>query len=68
MVGGSDGVEFIVANTDLQAPGRSASIKIQIGNKLTKVWARRRSERRPSGGARRHRPDHSALDGADMIS
>jgi len=34
---GLDGVEFIVANTDLQAlQGNAASIKIQIGAKLTK--------------------------------
>src|SRR2546423_7167048 len=34
---GLDGVEFIVANTDLQAlAGNSAPSKIQIGGKLTK--------------------------------
>src|SRR6476646_3414973 len=34
---GLDGVEFIVANTDLQALRVSpAPVKIQIGNKLTK--------------------------------
>src|SRR6266576_1771205 len=34
---GLDGVEFIVANTDLQAlQMNAASIKLQIGSKLTK--------------------------------
>src|SRR2546430_13585413 len=34
---GLDGVEFIVANTDLQAlRGNAAPIKLQIGSKLTK--------------------------------
>jgi len=34
---GLDGVQFIVANTDLQAlNGNAAPIKLQIGNKLTK--------------------------------
>jgi len=34
---GLDGVEFIVANTDVQAlQGNAAPVKIQIGNKLTK--------------------------------
>ena len=66
---GLDGVEFIVANTDLQALRVSpASIKIQIGNKLDQGPGRgRRSERRPAGGARGHRPIIQALDGADMI-
>src|SRR5438477_9660670 len=34
---GLDGVQFIVANTDLQAlKNNAASIKLQIGSKLTK--------------------------------
>src|SRR4029078_7116371 len=34
---GLDGVEFIVANTDLQAlKNNAASVKLQIGSKLTK--------------------------------
>ena len=34
---GLDGVEFIVANTDLQAlRSNAASVKLQIGSKLTK--------------------------------
>src|ERR1700686_2418499 len=34
---GLDGVEFIVANTDLQAlEGNAAPVKIQVGGKLTK--------------------------------
>jgi cell division GTPase FtsZ len=66
---GFDGVEFLVANTDLQAlKTNAAGIKIQIGGKLTKGPRRRGgSERRPPGGARGHRQDHSGLDGADMI-
>ena len=53
---GLDGVEFIVVNTDAQALGQNrASVKIQIGQKLTKglgagakrLWKiRRRSSRR----------------------
>ena len=57
---GLDGVEFIVANTDLQAlQSNAAPIKLQIGSKLTKgLGAGADPERRPLGGARGHREDH----------
>ena len=57
---GLDGVEFIVANTDLQAlQTNAAPVKLQIGSKLTKgLGAGADPERRPPGGARRHREDH----------
>ena len=43
---GLRGVEFISVNTDKQALGQSAAqVKIQIGEKLTKVWALVRSLR-----------------------
>ena len=41
-----EGVEFIAANTDLQALKLSqAPVKLQIGGKLTKGWARARIPR-----------------------
>ena len=54
---GLEGVEFIVANTDLQAlEGNAAPVKIQIGAKLTKgLGAGADPERRARGRARRHR-------------
>ncbi len=60
---GLDGVEFIVANTDLQALQlNQAPVKLQIGAKLTKgLGAGADPERRPAGGARRYREaDRSA--------
>src|SRR6266852_5005719 len=66
---GLDGVEFIVANTDLQALRASpASIKIQIGNKLTKGLG---AGADPNVGRQAALEDTEsiiqALDGADMI-
>jgi cell division protein FtsZ len=66
---GLDGVEFIVANTDLQALRASpASIKIQIGNKLTKGLG---AGADPNVGRQAALEDTDsiiqALDGADMI-
>jgi cell division protein FtsZ len=66
---GLDGVEFIVANTDLQALRVSpASIKIQIGNKLTKGLG---AGADPNVGRQAALEDTDsiiqALDGADMI-
>jgi cell division protein FtsZ len=43
---GIEGIEFLVANTDLQALKRSrAPIKIQLGSRLTKGLGRRRRSR-----------------------
>ena len=66
---GLDGVEFIVANTDLQALRVSpASIKLQIGNKLTKGLG---AGADPNVGRQAALEDTDsiiqALDGADMI-
>src|ERR1700716_4354180 len=66
---GLDGVEFIVANTDLQALRASpAPIKLQIGNKLTKG---RGAGADPNVGRQAALEDTEAilqaLDGADMI-
>src|SRR5215467_13469515 len=56
---GLDGVEFIVANTDLQAlKSNAASVKLQIGSKLTKGLG---------AGADPNVGRNAALDGADMI-
>ena len=54
---GLDGVEFIIANTDLQALQlNGAPNKLQIGAKLTKgLGAGADPERRPAGRARGHR-------------
>ena len=57
---GLDGVEFIVANTDKQA------LRVEPGGSQDTDWqqadqgagCRRRPERRPPGGARRHGIDH----------
>jgi cell division protein FtsZ len=66
---GLEGVEFIVANTDLQALRASpASIKLQIGNKLTKGLG---AGADPNVGRQAALEDTEsiiqALDGADMI-
>ncbi len=66
---GLDGVEFIVANTDLQALRVSpAPVKIQIGNKLTKGLG---AGADPNVGRQAALEDTEsiiqALDGADMI-
>ena len=66
---GLDGVEFIVANTDLQAlKHNAASIKLQIGSKLTKGLG---CGADPSVGRAAALEDTDrilqALDGADMI-
>jgi cell division GTPase FtsZ len=63
---GLDGVQFIVANTDLQAlNGNAAPIKLQIGSKLTKglgagadpnVGRRRRSRTRKRSSRRSTAP------------
>src|ERR1700682_3189705 len=70
MVGtGLDGVEFIVANTDLQAlRSNKAPIKLQIGSKLTKGLG---AGADPNVGRSAALEDTEkiiqALDGADMI-
>ena len=66
---GLDGVEFIVANTDVQALRSSvASIKLQIGSKLTKGLG---AGADPNVGRSAALEDTDkiiqALDGADMI-
>jgi cell division protein FtsZ len=66
---GLEGVEFIVANTDLQALRyNSASVKIQIGGKLTKGLG---AGADPNVGRQAALEDTDkiiqALDGADMI-
>src|SRR5881396_1836323 len=66
---GLDGVEFMVANTDLQAlNGNVASIKLQIGSKLTKGLG---AGADPNVGRQAALEDTEAiiqaLDGADMI-
>src|SRR5580765_1602873 len=66
---GLDGVEFIVANTDLQAlQMNAASLKLQIGSKLTKGLG---AGADPNTGRNAALEDTDmilhALDGADMI-
>ena len=66
---GLDGVEFIVANTDLQAlRSNAASVKLQIGSKLTKGLG---AGADPNTGRNAALEDTDmilqALDGADMI-
>src|SRR6478672_9228387 len=66
---GLDGVEFIVANTDLQALQHSPSpVKLQIGSKLTKGLG---AGADPNVGRQAALEDTEkiiqALDGADMI-
>src|SRR5689334_15498708 len=66
---GFDGVEFMVANTDLQALRTNAApVKIQIGNKLTKGLG---AGADPNVGRSAALEDTEkiiqALDGADMI-
>jgi len=66
---GLDGVEFIVANTDVQAlRSNAASIKLQIGSKLTKGLG---AGADPNVGRSAALEDTDkiiqALDGADMI-
>src|SRR5712671_5534166 len=66
---GFDGVEFIVANTDLQALRmNAASIKLQIGSKLTKGLG---AGADPNVGRQAALEDTEkiiqALDGADMV-
>jgi cell division protein FtsZ len=66
---GLDGVEFIVANTDLQALGHNAAqVKLQIGAKLTKGLG---AGADPTVGRSAALEDTDriiqALDGADMI-
>ena len=54
-----EGVEFMVANTDLQALEASqAPIKIQLGAKLTKGLGAGANPDRPACGTGRHRKDH----------
>jgi cell division protein FtsZ len=70
MVGaGFDGVEFIVANTDLQAlKSNQATVKLQIGSKLTKGLG---AGADPNVGRAAALEDTEqiihALDGADMV-
>jgi cell division protein FtsZ len=66
---GFDGVEFVVANTDLQAlRSNAATVKIQIGSKLTKGLG---AGADPNVGRQAALEDTDkiiqALDGADMI-
>src|ERR671915_613458 len=66
---GFDGVEFIVANTDMQALRTNAApVKIQIGNKLTKGLG---AGADPNVGRAAALEDTEkiiqSLDGADMI-
>src|SRR6187397_3052153 len=66
---GFDGVEFLVANTDLQAlKTNAAGIKIQIGGKLTKGLG---AGADPNVGRQAALEDTEkiiqALDGADMV-
>ena len=66
---GLQGVEFIAINTDKQALNRSeASVKIQVGTKLTKGQG---AGSRPEIGrkaAEESREDiNKALEGADMV-
>ncbi len=66
---GLDGVEFIVANTDLQALRQNAApVKLQLGNKLTKGLG---AGADPNVGRQAALEDTDqiiqALDGADMI-
>jgi cell division protein FtsZ len=66
---GLDGVEFIVANTDVQAlRNNAASVKLQIGSKLTKGLG---AGADPNVGRSAALEDTDkiiqALDGADMI-
>src|SRR4051812_21585165 len=66
---GLDGVEFIVANTDLQAlQMNAATVKLQIGSKLTKGLG---AGADPTVGRQAALEDTEkiiqALDGADMI-
>jgi cell division protein FtsZ len=66
---GLDGVEFIVANTDLQAlRNNAAPVKLQIGSKLTKGLG---AGADPNVGRQAALEDTEkiiqALDGADMI-
>ena len=66
---GFDGVEFIVANTDLQAlRGSVAPVKLQIGSKLTKGLG---AGADPNVGRQAALEDTDkiiqALDGADMV-
>src|SRR3982750_2656701 len=65
---GFDGVEFVVANTDLQAlRSNAATVKIQIGSKLTKGLG---AGADPTVGRQAALEDTEkiiqALDGADM--
>src|SRR5436305_8391711 len=66
---GIDGIEFLVANTDLQALKRSrAPIKIQLGGKLTKGLG---AGANPEVGRNAALEDTEkiieALEGADMV-
>src|SRR5438876_1669422 len=66
---GLDGVEFIVANTDMQAlRGNAATMKLQIGSKLTKGLG---AGADPNVGRQAALEDTEkiiqALDGADMV-
>ena len=65
---GLDGVEFIVANTDVQALNKSAPVKLQIGAKLTKGLG---AGADPNVGRSAALEDTEkiiqAIDGADMV-
>jgi len=65
---GFDGVQFVVANTDVQALRASAApTKVQLGEKLTKASAR--APTRPSAARRLEDTDKliQAIDGADLV-
>ena len=66
---GVNGVEFIVANTDVQALDKSkADVKIQIGPKLTGGLGAGSNPERGTKAAEESAEDiASALSGADMV-
>ena len=66
---GLDGVDFIVANTDVQALNRSKALnRIQLGPKLTNGLGAGGDAERGREAARESRDQiRAALDGADMV-
>ena len=61
-----EGVEFVAANTDVQALKLSqASVKLQLGVRLTcGPWRRLQSRRRPPRRSRRFRKNHRSASKA----
>lgn len=66
---GTQGVEFIAINTDIQAlNASSATIKIQIGTKLTKGQGAGADPEKGRKSAEENRSQiHEALNGTDMV-